>query len=255
MVFYNFWFMNSLQIHDRDPFIVQIPQHRRSVAHLPEALKDVTHILLPDGQDLKLQRTFSNALIGSDLKGVNWNFDEGVCKMCSAFSDDLPPWIKIGPPSAWIDAEKGIPTIQACKAILVNALNLKGNVKKICLESVNIQTQIDINLCLLKGSSLQEAAVKSKSAYLAAELGEMLGGKVRLTNVEIMVTKTVTKETLFQSLKTSTINLRQQGEYLLQKKFIELQNLLKPGVQYNFARYVWMEFAFIPDLSSEAATT
>ena len=253
--------MNSLIIQGRDPLLVQIPQHRRSVAHLPEALKGITNIILSNGEKLKLERFHTHIGIASasmyalGARGVKWDYANETCTMSRAFLEDLPSWVQVGPPSAWIDAKKGIPTMQACKAILVDVLELKGKVKKIVLESVNAQTQLDVNLYLLKGDSLQEAAAKSKSAYLAAELGEMLGGRVRIIKARITEYVIVTRETLVQNLKEANLPIENQKKYLLQEKFIELQNLLKPEVSYNFAKYLWMEFRFIPDEPSAAAAS
>lgn len=235
-----------------DPYIVRIPFHRRSVAHLPDALKNETSIMFQTGIKLKVKRDeYSAKLGGTSTGGVKWKFKDGTVDMHRAYLDDLPVWVQIGPPSAWIDPEKGIPTMQACKAMLVNALDLKDRVRKIVLKATNPQTQLDVNLCLLKGSTLEEACVSSQSAYLAAELGEMIGGKVRLVKVVVIDQSIVKRDALSTYLTLPVLPTGRREAFLRQEKYTELENLARLRNPCVFVQSINMEFGFIPDVPLE----
>ena len=240
--------------------VIQIPEHRKPIGHLPEALKKEKKITFPNGRELSVQEIapindqghiakIEELFDCGDNEGVQWSYDNGTCYMQSAYLGTLPTWVKIGPESAWIDKEKGIPTMQACKAILYNTLQLKGKVNRIVLTSLNPQTQLEMNLCLLKGSSLEEASVQTQSAYLAAELGEMLGGKVRLIRAENIskITCETTKETLAKSLFTEDLPAGKVDTFFKQEKFFELQNLMDPDKKYAFVIHATMVFEFISE--------
>ncbi len=248
------------QVDDENSLVVEIPCTRKSVAHLPEVFKDITVLQTSDGREL---RTFIDATehgtfgyvkeMSQDLKVVDWTYQEdGTFHMASAFLRDLPHWIKVEDQSAWIHSEKGIPLMQACKAMLFNAMDLKNKeINRIAIFSINSRTALEVNNGLLNGDSLEEACKNSHSAYLVAELGQMLDRKVELVYASREKIVPVQKESFtaehlenapFSERPISINFLPSKDKEELLRKVEEFSNRLEPDETYKFVGSIAMEF-------------
>ena len=144
--------------------------------------------------------------------------------------------------------------MQACKAMLFNAMNLKGRVSKITIFSVNPRTALSVNSAILDGKDLKTACLDTQSAHLAAELGQMLGGKVQLSETRKGKVVKVDQDS-FALDRLQKMPARQRPfeySYLLEsdkeefmKAADEFAKRIQPGASIEFINSLFMGFDFL----------